>query len=182
MRFRTQRKAIYAAMGLTVLALIGGFSVANLSLGGSVNHQQQGSHTTTVTAVSGLSWNATTLAELGPAVVNTSGCAAPAGCDVSTQSATVCAGSTGTTAWCGAGDFVEQVILNTTANTPFAGEVNLTLFVTAGGTVYTSATFHYTDSGGNTRQLIVEDFDIGTALTGPAMVTDVTVVAAVSVP
>ena len=182
MRWKTQRKAIYVAMGLTVLALVGGFSVATLSLGASSNAEQQGSHTTSVTSVTGLSWNATTFTELPTAVTNTSGCSTAPGCDVSTSGATVCVGQVAGAGWCGATDFVEQVTLNTTAGTPFSGMVNITLYVTAGGVTYTSATFHYKDSSGNSRELINEDFDIGTTSTGPAMVTDVTVIATVAVP
>ena len=178
MRLKTQRKAIYAAMGLTVLALIGGFTLANLSLGGSTNSSQQGSHTTTVTPVTGLMWNSTNLQMLSTTVTNTSGCVAPTGCDVSSSNATVCAGSTHSgAAWCLQSDFVEQVALNTTADQPFSGTLQLTVYVTVGGTTYTGETFYFTDSGSNLRQFIFVDFDIGTASSGPAMVTDVTVVA-----
>jgi len=58
MRLKAGRRAIYAAMGLTMLALIGGFSVATFSLGGSTNAPQQGSHTTTISSLTGLSWTA----------------------------------------------------------------------------------------------------------------------------
>lgn len=177
MRLKTQRRAIYAAMGLTVLALIGGFTLANLQLGPQSNASQQGSHTTTVSEVTGLTWDATNLTVLATDVTNTTGCASPTGCGVSTSGAIVCAGTTHAGAWCLQNDFVEQVTLNTTAGTPFTGTVELTVYVTAGGTTYTGEPFYFTDSSGNTRQLIAVDFDIGTAAAGPTVVSSVTVVA-----
>lgn len=179
MRLKTQRRAIYVAMGLTVLALVGGFTLANLSLGSSSNSSQQGSHTTTVTPVTGLTWNSTELGMLAGSVTNTSGCATPAGCDVSTSNATVCAGSVHAGTWCLQSDFVEQVALNTTADQPLSGTLQLTVYVSAGGTTYVGETFSFTNSGSNHRQFIFVDFDIGTQSSGPAMVTDVTIVATV---
>ncbi len=179
MRLKAQRRAIYAAMGLTVLALIGGFTLASLSLGGPASSSEQGSHTTDVTGVQGLSWTATDLNMTAGAVTNTSGCAASSGCDVSTQSAVVCAGSTHTGPWCNASDFVEQVVLTTTFHQSLGGVANITLFLVTSTESYAGETFYFTDSSTNSIETITLDFDIGTASSGPASVTDVTVVVTV---
>jgi hypothetical protein len=178
MRLKTQRKAIYVAMGLTVLALVGGYTAANLAIGGSTNSAQQGSHTTNIGQVTGLSWNGTAPTMFESTLTNTSGCASEPGCAVSSSAATVCAGSTHAGTWCAAGDFGEEVVLNTTANSPFAHDpMNITIYVTVGSTVYTGETFYFTDSGSNARELITICFDTGTASAGPAPVSDITVIA-----
>jgi hypothetical protein len=175
MRLKAQRRAIYVAMGLTVLALIGGYALATLGLG-QTNSVQQGSHTTTIRPVTGLSWDSTTLVGLEVAVTNSS-CSPSPGCDVTSTQATDCAGGVPGSAGCLNGDFVEQVVLNTTAGTNLTGVVNITLYVTANGTTYTGLSFYYHDSSGNLRELITQDFGIGNATTGPTPVSAVTVIA-----
>jgi len=46
MRLKTQRKVIYATMGLTVLALVGGFAAAALSLGYNTSYNEAAGTTT----------------------------------------------------------------------------------------------------------------------------------------
>ena len=179
MRLRIQRKVVYATMGLMVLALIGGYSLASLTLGSAQTSTQQGSLTATVSGVGGLSANSTGLS-LSAGSSNTTGCSATPGCNVTASGATVCSGSTHAGPWCAAGDFVEEVTLNTTPAHPFSGTVELTVYVTAGGTVYSGAPTYYTDASGNARESITLAFDIGSQATGPALVTAVTVIATAS--
>jgi hypothetical protein len=178
MRLKTQRKAIYAAMGLTVLALVGGFTLASLQLGGSTSSSHQGSHTTEVSAVPGLNWTGTDL-NVSMGVTNTSSCSASPGCNVSSQSAVVCAGSTHTGTWCAADDFIEQVVLTTTFHKSMGGIANMTVFVVTSSQSYEGETFFFSDSATNAIETITLDFDVGNATSGPAGVTDVTVVVTV---
>jgi hypothetical protein len=181
MRLKTQRRAVYVAMGLTVLALVGGYSLASLTLGSTSTSTQQGSSTVTVSGVTGLSMNATNLTMTGAQVTNTTDCQETTGCSVTSTGATVCAGSTHVgVPWCSSGDFLEQVVLNTTPNHPFSGTVAVTLFVTAAGTSYQGVTFYFTDATGNAREPITIDFDVGTPTSGPAAVSDLTVIATAS--
>jgi len=178
MRLKTQRRAIYAAMGLTVLALTGGFTLAatSLPLGGS-NPAQQGSQTTTVAAVNGLTWTSTELQELGGNIVNRT-CSFGSPCDVSTTPALDCAGGLPGATGCLSGDFVENVTLTTVAATPFSAlSIKITLYVTSLGTTYPGATFYYHDNAGNSAETITLAFDIGIAANGPTMVSSVTVIA-----
>jgi len=176
MRLKTRRTAVYAAMGLTVLALTGGFALANIQLGQS-NTTQQGSQSTVITSVSGLSWTSTSLVVLEANVVNSS-CGNPLSpCSVMGSPVTDCVGGLAGSTGCQIGDFVEQVVLTTTANTPLTAPVHITLYVEILGAVYPGATFYYTDSAGNPAQTITQDFDIGNATNGPAFVSEVTVIA-----
>ncbi len=179
MRLRTPRRAIYAAMGLTVLALIGGFTLASLSLGGSSSSSHQGSQTTNVTPIPGLTWTETVLNVTPSAVTNTTDCSTMSGCNISSQSAVVCAGSVDAGTWCNAGDFVEEMILTTTAGTSMGGIAGLTLFVVTSAHTYEGETFYFSDSNSNTAQTITIEFDIGTPASGPAAVQTVTVVGSV---
>jgi hypothetical protein len=178
MRLKTQRRAIYVGMGLTVLALVGGFTLANLTLGGTTSSSYQGSHSTTVAAVPGLNWTGTDLNMDTAQVVNTTGCAATTGCDVSSSSAVVCAGSTHSGTWCAAGDFVEQVVFNTTYHKSMGGVANITMFVATTGASYEGETFYFHDTDTNYVENITLDFDIGnTSVQAP--VSDVSVVVTV---
>jgi len=175
MRLRTQRKVIYVAMGLTVLALTGGYALASVSLGQS-STAQQGSITTTISPVKGLSADATDLVMVTgsnqPAGTTCSG-ATP--CDVTSGPASDCAGGVAGDTACAIGTWSEEITLNTTGGTPFSGVVNITVYVTVGGTVYTGTTFYYTDSSGNTQESIVQYFGVGAST--PGTVTSVSVVA-----
>jgi hypothetical protein len=173
MRLKTQRKVIYATMGLTVLALIGGFGLANLQLG-STNTVQQGSLVTTISPVPGLSWNSTTLLGLQSPVFNTT-CSAAHPCNITSASAGDCAGG-----WipgdygCMTGNWVEQIVLSTVPGSHFIGMLGLTVYVTISGTTYPGITYYYTEGSGNNLQTVTLDFDLGSS---PANVTSITLVA-----
>jgi len=165
-------------MGFTVLALTAGFALAGLNLG-QTSSEQQGSMTTTVGPVTGLTWNSTMLIELGAAVGPSTCTTQLTACNVTLAGATDCAGGLGG-ATCSTGDWVEQVTLVTTAATPFAGIVLINLVVVSGGVYHSGSVSYYTDASGNTQQLITQDFDIGTST--PAPVTTVSVVVSVLPP
>lgn len=170
MRLKTQRRAIYAAMGLTVISLVGGFALASVQLG-QTNTTSQGSQTTTITSVPGLGWTSTSLVMLGASVTNSS-CGNPVSpCDVSTASVVDCAGGFAGFTGCVAGQWVEQVVLTTTAGTPFGSSINITLYVSNGATITTGIVYDYTDGAGNTAQTIVLDFGIGNMASGPHLVS-----------
>lgn len=178
MRLKTQRKVVYVAMGLTVLALTGGFALANLSLG-STNTVQQGSQTTAITPIPGLTWQSTTLTLLNSNVVNRS-CPSPTGCSVQSIPAFDCAGGVSNALGCQGGNWVEQVDLSTVADQPFPAPACITLYATVSGTTYTGITYCYTDSTGNPAQPITQDFGVGNISDGPQNVTVVSVVAVVA--
>lgn len=180
MRLRTQRKAIYAAMGLTVLALTSGFALASVSLGSSPVTSEQGSRTTTVTSVTGLSM----LGEANLTVVNATvyngltNCHGGA-CDVTDGGVASCVGALDGLSHCAVGDYIEQINSTTTMAVPFSGTVAMTMYVTAGGVTTPGWTEYYTDSGSAVSETISQDFTVGTSATGPMAVTDVTIVAEV---
>ncbi len=173
MRLKAQRTVIYVAMGLTMAALVGGYAAADLQMG-STNSQQQGTHSTTFAPVTGVNWVSTGLQELLGSVTSTAGCASAAGCEVTSSSATFCSGGVAGSTTCAAGDWVENVTLNTVADTPFSGTVEFTLYVTVNGVTYASSPSNYTDAAGNSLESINLLFGIGTP--APGNVTAVTVV------
>ena len=175
MRIRTTRKVIYAVTALTALALVSGFAVASIAIGGS-NTSHQGSQTTIVANVTGLNWNSTSLIELGNATNNTV-CTLLSPCSVTSSSPTDCAGGVASHTGCGAGDFVEQVILTTVSHTPFSGTLKITMYVSTGSGTDVGTSFYYTQtSAANGVQTITQDFDIGSWSTRPGPVTAVSVV------
>jgi len=175
MRMETTRRAIYATMAVTVFALVGGFAMASIGLG-QTNTSYQGSQTTTISSVTGLSWTSTMLVELGSAVSNTT-CSSGSPCSVTSVAATDCSGGVAGHPGCGAGDFVEQVILTTTANTPFPSTLKITLYVSTGSGTDIGTTFYYTQtSSSNSAVTITQDFDVGSNSSGPGSVTSVSVV------
>jgi len=176
MRIRTTRRAIYAATALTVLTFVGGFAMATIPLGGA-NTSFQGSQTTTVSNVVGLSYTSTILTNLGGTGVTNTTCSSGTPCSVTSTGATDCAGGVAGHTLCAAGDFVEQVTLTTTASTAFSGTLKITLYVSTGAGTDTGITYYYTQtSTSNTAQTIVQDFDTGSSSTGPAGVTAVSAV------
>ena len=179
MRLKTQRKVVYAAMGLAVLAMTSGYALADLSLGNAGTPAQQGSETTQITSVAGLTYSETALTMIS-GFTNDTGCATSPGCSVASASVTTCVGLTGgSTSACASGDFAEVVVLTTAPSTPFSGTVTVTMSVsTALGTTI-GAPQYYTNAGG-TAQSISLYFDIGTAAGGPESITSVTVVATAS--
>lgn len=185
MRLRTQRRVIYATMGLTVLALVGGFAAATLTLGGPTATVQQGSQTTTVTGVTGLSYTSTALVEVTSAPSGACGSSAASSCDVSATGVASCVGGLAGSTTCAVGDWVEQVSLTTIMDTAFTGNaggightVEITVYVVTGaGTTAGTSLYYVQTSGSNSAVPIVQDFDIGTSANGPAAVTTVTVIA-----
>jgi hypothetical protein len=179
MRLKTQRTVVYAVMGLTVLALVGGFVAASLSLGGSPSTSVQGAQGTTVTPVEGLSWVSTTL--VVSTGTDTNGCTTAAtACDALFGPWHVCASGS-----CYESDWMEEVNLTTIADTPFDGSAGgaphtlaITVYVTdASGTAPTGPFYFTQASSTNSPTTITVDFDIGTAESGPSAVTAVDVVA-----
>jgi len=175
MRLKAQRRAIYVAMGLTVLALTGGYALASVSLGQG-NGVQQGSQTTTISPVTGLSWVSTELA-LGNSAEPNSTCTLASPCDVSSHPVYDCAGGYGSFNGCSSTDWVEQVTLTTVNNVALNGTVNLTLYVTIGGFTYTGTSFFYKDASPNPPEPIIQDFGVGDLSSGPGAVTSVSLVA-----
>jgi hypothetical protein len=176
MGIRVSQKVVYAATAAIVLSMIGGFAMASLSLGGT-NTNYQGSQTTTVASVAGLTWTSTNLEELSAAVTNTT-CSSGSPCSVTSAGATDCIGGFTSPVACASGDFVEAVTLTTIAGTAFPGTVQVTVYVTGTSGTVAGTTFYYTQtSTSNTAQTIVQYFDVGTASSGPGMVSTVSVVA-----
>lgn len=181
MSSRTPQRTVYLVTAALVLAMVGGFALAQISIG-QTNTSYQGSQTTTVLAVPGLTYVSTNLVELSAGVTNTT-CSQGAPCSVTNAGATDCAGGFTGTVGCMATDYVEQVTITTVANTAFAGTVTLTLYVTGvpvHGTAatFTGTSFYYTQtSSANGAQLVVIDFDIGDASSGPGAVSTVSVIA-----
>ncbi len=181
MSSRMPQRTVYLVTAAIVAAMVGGFALAQISTGGT-NTSYQGSQTTTVAAVPGLSYVSTDLVALASNVVSTT-CTQLTPCSVTSTGATDCAGGfTGSTS-CLQNDYAEAVSLSTDANTAFVGTVSLTLYVTGtpiGGSAgtYVGTTFYYTQSSPtNSAQTIVVYFDIGTAISGPGIVGTVTLIA-----
>jgi len=175
MKLRTQRRVIYAAMGLTMVSLIGGFALASVPLGGA-NASYQGSQTTTISQVKGLTWDSTNFQMANSTYL----CLSSTPCNVTSAAATGCAGGivAGHTT-CAAGDWIERVTFNTTAGTAFGATVSITLYVQSGAGLATSATFSYINSNvgaQDSKQFMYLDFDVSTAGGSPATVSSVSVV------
>jgi hypothetical protein len=166
--------------------MVGGFALADLSLQGGTNSVSQGSQTTTVSSVTGLTYVSTNLSELGGTTSVTNPCTLPGvPCNAHSSGWTVCVGGfTGSTG-CAAGDFVEQVNLSVSTSTNFpAGTVALTVYVTGapfGGTAstFTGTTSYFNEPLGHPTapEFIVLDFDTGTPPNGPGAVKSVSVIA-----
>jgi hypothetical protein len=180
---RFRQRAVYWVTAALVASLVGGFALAATFTTGGQNNAYQGSQTTTIQGVAGLSYVSTNLIELSGNVVNTT-CSLASPCDVSAGTAVDCAGGLGVVTGCLATDFIEQVNLTTIVGTQFPGshEVKLTLFVTgtpAGGSSETvaSASLYYTESVvPGTAYVVTLDFDVGSISTGPGLIQTVTVI------
>jgi len=181
MSSRTSQRTVYLVTAAIVVAMVGGFALADMSLGGT-NNSYQGSQTTTVSAVAGLTWLNTTLAVNNNTAPSFSVCTLLAPCHLSTSGYTVCAGGFPTLA-CAQGDFVEQVIISVSTVTPIpTGAVELTVFVTGtpfGGSTagtYAGPILYFTEGlPPGAAENIVLDFDVGAA--APGTVTSVSVIA-----
>jgi len=196
MKSKTSQRTVYIVTAVIVASMVGGFALAELSLGGT-STSYQGSHTTSVQSLTGLTWQFTQLS-----VVNTSsnvvtGCGSNPthACDVFGTSLTICAGyypsTVGPVVPCNSGDFIEQMNLTTTADMNFTGGtvsslVSLTVFVTGtpfDGTsgTYAGAQIWFIETGAtplaNPAENIALLFDIGSLPNGPGSVTSVSVIA-----
>ncbi len=178
MRLKTQRRAIYAVMGLAMLAMIGGYALASFSMNAPTS-VEQGSQTISISGVVGLTYNSTSLMIVEANFTGTT-CSAATPCNVSGAAAIDCAGGIVGSATCAQNSFVEQVVLTTVASTDFSGNgtIHIQLFATVGGTTYTTAPFYYQNSHATaTAHTITIDFGVGNTTSGPGAVSSVSVVA-----
>jgi hypothetical protein len=190
MASKVSQRAVYLVTAAIVVSMIGGFTLAQLQLG-QTNNSYQGSQTTNVTPLPGLTWVATKLSAVNSTTIYPSVCTTSAtACDVTSAAAMVCAGSFSGAfgaSSCGVGDFVEEVTLTTVAGTALFGStypvtVGLTVYVTGtpvlgSASTYAGPAFYFEETASPTANHIVLDFDIGIASTGPGAVTSVSVVA-----
>jgi hypothetical protein len=192
MSSRTSQRTVYLVTAAIVASMVGGFALADMSIG-ATNTSYQGSQTTTVTTVSGLTWRSTNLSAVQSDLPLTSGCRTlGTPCNVATTGYALCVGGFPTTILCNSGDFVEQVNLSISSLVDFPGgtfgaaptsAVQLTLYVTGtpvGGTFGTVAgvTCYFTESAlPSTNEILTLDFDIGATPAGPGSVTAVSVIA-----
>ena len=180
---RVRQRTVYLVTAGLVACMIAGFAMAAFSTGG-VNKAQQGSQTTTVEPIAGLSFVSTNLTELSSSP--TSACTSGAPCDLSTGSYASCVGGFSSSLTCGVTDFIEQVNLTTTSTAlPANANVQLTVFVTGTPTgastpitVACPGTYYNEPTGApTTASVITLDFDIGSVASGgPGSVTSVTVI------
>lgn len=184
MSSKISQRAVYLVTGVIVASMVGGFALATMSLSGATNASHQGSQTTTVSSVAGLTWNYTNVSVVGGAAAVTNPCEVlTSACVVTSTSYTICAGAFSDLLTCSPGDFVEQVTLTTVRGTAFPATVALTVYVTgtpiggSGLTTFAGPTAYFTDTAPLVTTYIVLDFDIGTSGTGPGAVSSVSVVA-----
>lgn len=187
MSSRTSQRTVYLVTAAIVASMVGGFALADMTLGGGTNTSYQGSQTTTVSPMPGLTWLYTNVS----VVAGTTGSSLPntctvllTACDVSSTGITACVGSFSGSA-CSAGDFAENVTLSVNITIAFPGTVALTMYVTGtpfGASVpgtFTGPTSYFAESTGHpsVAENIVLVFDIGTISHGPGAVTSVSVIA-----
>jgi len=182
---RTRQRTVYLVTAVIVASMIGGFALATMSLGG-VSQSYQGSQTTTVTPIQGLTWLYTNLSEVaGSSAVPTQCTHLATSCNVATSGYTVCAGSFNASL-CDPNDFVEQVTLSVSSSVPFPGTVALTVYVSGtpiGGSfsTFVGPTLYFSESAlPSATETVVLDFDIGATPTGPGAVTSVSVIGTAS--
>lgn len=178
---RVRQRTVYLVTAALVACLIGGYAMAAFSTGG-VNHSQQGSQTTTVGPIEGLTFVSTNLTEIS--ISPSATCPSTAPCDLSTSGFASCVGGFAVSLTCGVTDFVEEINLTTTTSS-LPGTVQLTVFVTGTPTgdsspitVACPSTYYLESTGApTTASTITLDFDVGSvALGGPGAVTSVTVI------
>lgn len=188
---KTSQRIVYLVTAAIVVSMIGGFALATFQLNGQTNNSYQGSQTTNVTPLPGLTWLATNITAVPSSLTyNTCGTTAGLACDVATNPATVCVGNYDGSP-CAAGDFVEQITLTTSTGTFFYGvgptaSVTLTTYVTGtpvsgpdAGTqgTYAGPAVYFTEAASPVQVTIVLDFDVGLVAAGPGAVTSVSVIA-----
>jgi len=164
-------------MAVTVLALIGGYATASIGVGQTYS-TYQGSETTTIVSVPGLSWSSTALRGLNSSVSDSPSCSSGTPCSVTAAGAVDCAGGVVNHTGCLSGDFVEEVTLTTVTDTAFPATLKITIYVTTVSSVtYIGTTFYYTQTSpsNSVAQTITQDFDIGPA---PTPISQVTVIVA----
>lgn len=195
MASRMSQRTVYVLTAVIVASMVAGFTVADLSLNGSVNTSNQGSQTTLVLSVPGLTWvgtNLTVIPSSGFGSQATVCTPSTAPCEVTAASAPgymVCAGGFPGSVGCAASDFVEQVNLLVSPTRAFPLlPIALTVYVTGSpvGSVATSTwagNTSYFDEGtvsavapGVTESILI-DFDIGMADTGPGSISVISLVA-----
>ena len=186
---RASQRTVYLVTAIIVASMIGGFALATMALGGT-NTSYQGSQTTTVSPMLGITYVSTQIVQVQGSTPVPIVCKPLANvCDVTTGTGVqTCAGSY-TGSYCASGDFVEQVNLTTVAGTAFPvlspSAIAVTLYVTgtpntgpSSGTqgTYTGLTFYFSETAAPlTAQTISFDFDVGVIPGGPGAVTSVSV-------
>lgn len=184
---KLSQRTVYLVTAAIVAAMIGGFALADMSLG-ATNTSYQGSQTTTVMQVSGISYVSTnvSMVQTGATFGGCTTLTSP--CDVHLSGYTLCVGGFAGFTTCTAGDFVEQVTLLVSQTVQFpapafgatpSGAVALTVDVTGSPGVVTGTTTYFFESAlppATSPEFIVLDFDVGTpSLLGS--VTAITVIA-----
>jgi hypothetical protein len=180
MSSRITQRTVYLVTAVIVASMVGGFALATMQLG-QTNNSYQGSQTTTVSSVAGLTWLNTTLAVNNNTAPAFATCTLAVPCNLHTSGYTVCAGGFPTFA-CAQSDFVEQVIISVSAVTAIpTGAVELTVYVTGTPTAGSQGTYagpilYFTESATPAvTENIVLDFDVGAP--GPGAVTSISVIA-----
>jgi len=188
MTSKLSQRTVYLVTAAIVVAMVGGFALADMSLG-ATNTSYQGSQTTTIMQVSGISYVSTNISMVQSAAVPGVACTALASpCDVHASGYFLCVGGFAGYTTCAAGHFVEQITLLVSQTVQFppsafgptpSGAVALTVDVTGSPGVVTSTTTYFVESAlppAVSPEFIVLDFDVGTP-TLAGGVTSITVIA-----
>lgn len=184
MASKVSQRTVYLVTGVIVASMIAGFALAQMSLAGAPNTTYQGSHTTNVSPIQGLTWIYTNVTVVSTGTVLSPCTPLQNACSVDTQGYTVCTGGFTGSLSCAVSDYVEQVNLTVSDSVATPASFSLTLYVTgtpAGGSspvTVTGTTFYFTESSvPSASESILLDFDIGTVNSGPGAVTTVSVLA-----
>lgn len=184
---KLSQRTVYLVTAAIVAAMVGGFALADMSLG-ATNTSYQGSQSTTVMPVSGLSYVSTNVSMV-PTGATFGGCTVLATpCDVHASGYTLCVGGFAGFTTCAVGNFVEQVTLLVSQTVQFPasafgatppGAVALSVYVTGSPGVVAGATTYFFESvlpPATSPEFIVLDFDVG-GPSGLGAVTAITVIA-----
>jgi hypothetical protein len=169
------RVPAYVAAAVAVATALAGFALGSISIGGS-HAIQQGSETSTISPVEGLTWESTTLVQ--EASISNTNCVSSPGCSLDAASAIWCGNPCGNS-----NDYFEQVIFGVdaggtaiicgTADTT----VSISLSYTVGSTVTAQTPGYFYDTSaasGSTTITLYIDITSGGA---PQAVTQVTTIA-----
>lgn len=175
MRLKTQRRAIYAAMGLTVISLIGGFAIASVQLGGSAT-SAQGTQSVTVTNIAGLTFDRAGINVSDGGMQSCVYGGIP--CDIGAGNVTTCIGGVTGSTDCAAGEWVEQVTFSTVALTAMSPDnVTISGVYTVGGTPMQSQSVLDIIQNSDTHgHVLTIDFDLGSDTGVPGSITGINVV------